>query len=236
LTLKGTRSARREFDRRTGHEPDYLEVSRMVKFRLRAGRNAVALALAAVLTFGAGAASATSTPQPVIDALDHSLLGVMKDADKLGYQGRYDTLRPIIEKTFNVRLMTQLIVGTAWSGWTEEQRDEVTEAFFKFITATYARRFDGYSGEDFVIDGDRPGTNGTVVLTRLTRPKDPPVTINYLVRPNDSGVPQVVDVYLTGTISELATRRSEFGAVLQHDGFKGLLAALDKKASGLASN
>ena len=188
----------------------------MAKYRLRAGRTAVALALAAVLALGTGgalaavpAASAATTPQPVIDGFDHKLLGVMKDAEKLGYQGRYDLLRPIIEETFNVRLMTQLIVGTAWNG---------------------------YSGEDFVVDGDRPGANGTVVLTRLTRPKDPAVTINYLVRNNDAGVPQVVDVYLTGTISELATRRSEFSAVLQHDGYKGLLTALDKKASGLATN
>jgi phospholipid transport system substrate-binding protein len=215
----------------------------MAKYRLRAGRTAVALALAAVLALGTGgalaavpAASAATTPQPVIDGFDHKLLGVMKDAEKLGYQGRYDLLRPIIEETFNVRLMTQLIVGTAWNGWTDDQRDEVTEAFCRFITATYARRFDGYSGEDFVVDGDRPGANGTVVLTRLTRPKDPAVTINYLVRNNDAGVPQVVDVYLTGTISELATRRSEFSAVLQHDGYKGLLTALDKKASGLATN
>ena len=71
-------------------------------------------------------------------------------------------------------------------------------------------------------------------MTRLTRPDDKPVTINYLMRDNGQGSPKVVDVYLTGTISELATRHSEFSAVLQHDGFAGLLAALDKKANSQA--
>jgi phospholipid transport system substrate-binding protein len=209
----------------------------MAKFRSGTGRTARALALAAVLICSTGPTSqAAVAPVPVVDTFDHTLLNVMKNAEKLGYQGRYDLLSPSIERTFNVRLMTQLIVGLAWTGWTEMQRDQVTEAFRRFITATYARRFDGWSGEDFVIDGDRPAANGTIVMTRLTRPKDPPVTINYLVRNNESGTPQVVDVYLTGTISELATRRSEFGAVLEREGYTGLLAALDKKATGLATD
>jgi|HubBroStandDraft_1064217.scaffolds.fasta_scaffold00142_39 phospholipid transport system substrate-binding protein len=176
------------------------------------------------------AESAAPAPAAVIDALDQTLVGVMKDALKLGYQGRYAALEPIIERTFNIKLMTQLVVGPAWAGWTQGQRDQVSDAFRRFITATYARRFDGYSGEDFVIDGERESPNGTVVTTRLIRPSDPAITINYLIRDNGEGAARVVDVYLTGTISELATRRSEFSAVLEHDGFAGLLAALDKKA------
>jgi phospholipid transport system substrate-binding protein len=199
----------------------------MVKFPWAAG--ALALLFCAV-PIGAHAEPAGNAA--VIDTLDHALLNVMKDAAKLGYQGRYGALEPVIERTFNVPLMTQLIVGPAWTSWTPDQRDAMSDAFRRFITATYARRFDGYSGEDFVIDGARDGPNGTIILTRLTRPHDPAVSINYLLRDNGAGVPQVVDVYLTGTISELATRHSEFGAVLQHEGYAGLLAELEKKADG----
>jgi phospholipid transport system substrate-binding protein len=207
----------------------------MAKFFSGAGRTALALLVLGGGLAAARAEPASEEPATLIDAFDLTVLGVMKDAGKLGYQGRYDTLAPAIKRTFNVPLMTQLVVGPAWTGWTQEQRDEVTDAFARFIIATYARRFDGYTGENFVIDGTRPNANGAMVMTRLTRPKDPPVTINYLIRNSADGTPQVVDVYLTGTISELATRRSEFGAVLQHDGFKGLIAALDKKASSQAN-
>ena len=200
-------------------------------------RRAAALACLAVAGAASldAAAEPAAAPTPMIDAFDHTLVSVMKDAGKLGYQGRYDRLQPVIRQVFNIPLMTQLVVGPSWSNWTDEQRTEVADAFCRFIVATYARRFDGYSGEDFVVDGERAGSGGTIVLTRLTRPKDPAITINYLVRANGDGAPQIVDVYLTGTISELATRRSEFGAVLQHDGYKGLLAALDKKASSQSS-
>ena len=55
------------------------------------------------------------------------------------------------------------------------------------------------------------------------------------MRQND-GAWQISDVYLDGTISQLATQRSEFGAILRRDGFDGLIAALQRKVKFLAGN
>jgi phospholipid transport system substrate-binding protein len=46
---------------------------------------------------------------------------------------------------------------------------------------------------------------------------------------------KIADVYLNGTISELATRRSEFGSILQAQGINGLITAFNNKAAALAS-
>ena len=43
-------------------------------------------------------------------------------------------------------------------------------------------------------------------------------------------------VYLDGTISQLATQRSEFGAILRREGFEGLIATLQRKVKLLAGN
>jgi phospholipid transport system substrate-binding protein len=40
----------------------------------------------------------------------------------------------------------------------------------------------------------------------------------------------ISDIYLGGAISEVATRRSEFAAILRTDGVDGLIAALNRKA------
>ena len=200
----------------------------MVKI-LSAPRSA-ALSLLVLGAGMVGPAQAEDAATTVIDTLDHALLDVMKNAAKLGYQGRYDTLKPILLSSYDLPRMTQLVVGSAWTGWSETDRSRVTDAFTRFVIATYARRFDGYSGEDFVIDGERPSPNGAIVLTHLTRPKDPSITINYLMRDKGDTGPQVIDVYLTGTISQLAQFRSEFSAILAHDGVNGLIAALEKKA------
>jgi len=204
----------------------------MIRSNRPLARALAALPLVLILLIGTARADGAEESKAVVDAFQQSLLTVMKSADKLGYDGRYQALAPVIEKTFDIPLMTRIVVGSAWTSWTEEQRGEVSQAFERFITATYARRFDGYAGEDFVIDGERPSNGGVLVLTRLIRKDDDPVTLNYQFRQDDGKGWRVVDIFQTGTISELATRRSEFGAVLQHDGYAGLLKALADKAKG----
>jgi phospholipid transport system substrate-binding protein len=44
---------------------------------------------------------------------------------------------------------------------------------------------------------------------------------------------KVVDIYLTGTISELATRRSEFAALLKSGGPNALIESLRQKTEKL---
>jgi phospholipid transport system substrate-binding protein len=43
----------------------------------------------------------------------------------------------------------------------------------------------------------------------------------------------ISDIYLDGAISEVATRRSEFAAILRTDGVDGLIVALNRKADML---
>jgi len=43
----------------------------------------------------------------------------------------------------------------------------------------------------------------------------------------------ISDIYLDGAISEVATRRSEFAAIIRSEGVDGLIAALNRKADML---
>jgi phospholipid transport system substrate-binding protein len=51
----------------------------------------------------------------------------------------------------------------------------------------------------------------------------------------NGGVWRIADVYLDGTISELATRRSEFAAILRSRGIDGLIEKLNTKANSLVA-
>jgi phospholipid transport system substrate-binding protein len=75
---------------------------------------------------------------------------------------------------------------------------------------------------------------GTVVDTQIVQPGGDKVSINYLMRQNGQQW-QVADIYLQGTISQVATLRSQFGAVFLRDGAHGLIEALNRKASSLNS-
>jgi len=99
--------------------------------------------------------------------------------------------------------------------------------------ATYASRFDGYSGERFEVDPavEHRG-NDVVVRTRLLAPPRDPIALNYLMRAS-GGDWKIVDVYLSGTISELATRRSEFSALLKSGGPDAVVESLRASADRL---
>ena len=45
----------------------------------------------------------------------------------------------------------------------------------------------------------------------------------------------MIDVYLNGTVSELALRRSEYSTVLKRDGFEKLIETIDDKTQEIAN-
>jgi phospholipid transport system substrate-binding protein len=81
----------------------------------------------------------------------------------------------------------------------------------------------------------QPSSSGIIIKTRIVKSNGEPVSVDYAMRQND-GAWQISDVYLDGTISQLATQRSEFGAILRREGFDGLIVALQRKVKLLAGS
>ena len=162
-----------------------------------------------------------------------SLLGVMKQAAALGLRGRYDKLAPAIAQTFDLAAMTRIAVGPAWTSFSPEQQAALVDGFTRMTIATYASRFDGFSGERFDVSPISDArTNGRIVRSRLLPAVGEPVTLDYLMRGTDQNW-KIVDVYLAGTVSELATRRSEFGSILKSGGPGALIESLQQQADKL---
>jgi phospholipid transport system substrate-binding protein len=111
----------------------------------------------------------------------------------------------------------------------------VAEAFGHYISATYADRFDSYSGEQLQVTGEQPYGAEVIVRTRIVKSKGDSVSLNYRMRENGSCW-QISDVYLDGTISQLATQRSEFHSILQREGVDGLVTALTRKVDLITRN
>ena len=98
------------------------------------------------------------------------------------------------------------------------------QAYIRYIAAIYATRFDDYAGEQFQVLGQQQIKHGTLIKTHIVKSNGEPVSINYIVHDNDTAW-QIRDIYLSGSISELATRRSEFAAILRTGGIDGLIPA-----------
>jgi phospholipid transport system substrate-binding protein len=192
----------------------------------------IALPLA-ILAEPRGAAAA-DTPVALIERFYGALLAVMKEAKRLSFDARYNRLAPAIMQTFDLGLMTRLAVGPAWAQIGADQQQRLATAFSHYTISVYASRFDGYDGERFTVSPTAtPNPNGTIVESRLVKANGENVSLNYLLRQDGAGSWKVIDVYLSGTVSELATRRSEFASVLQRSGIDGLVQMIEQRAAAL---
>jgi len=177
--------------------------------------------------------AATPGPNDAVAAFDDALQHAMQDAHRLGYQGRYDLLAPVMKRAFDFATMTRLAAGAAWPKLSPDQQTALVDAFGRFSIATYANQFNGYSGERFAITGRSESPQGIVIATSMSTAKGDPVRFNYLLREID-GAWRIIDIYVDGTISQLAVRRSEFSAVLSQSGPAGLLQSLNERIKALA--
>ena len=144
------------------------------------------------------------------------LMPTLRQAGQLSVRERDQRFGPAITSAFDIGTMARLATGPAWSGFSGAQQAAVREAFARFLVADYASLVTDYSGESFVVDPQTSPESrggGEIVKTKLIQPGGRTMTINYLVRGG-----RVVDVYLNGTVSDLATRRDEFASILAGGG------------------
>ncbi|HTT80221.1 MAG TPA: ABC transporter substrate-binding protein [Stellaceae bacterium] len=196
------------------------------------------MGLSLLLTFAMSAESTAAlslSPEDSVHSFYDTLLTTMKGGPTLGQSGRYARLAPVVMRLFDISLMARLAVGPSWATLSPAQQQQVTEAFGHYIAATYADRFDSYSGEQLQVIGEQPYATEVIVQTRIVKSTGDTVNLNYRMRQNGSCW-QIADVYLDGSISQLATQRSEFHSILQREGADGLIMALNRKVDLLTRN
>jgi len=184
----------------------------------------------------ATAAVTTSGAQAVIGQFNGVLLSMMKQAEELGYLGRFDMVAPIVRETFDCSFMARKTVGKYWDKLSDEEQARWVETFENFTVSNLADRFHGYSGQSFEVLGERPASRNTlIVLTLLHRTGGAEdVELNYRMRENEAGW-QVIDVYANGKVSEVALRRAEYARSLKQGGIELLIDSVAKMTANRAA-
>jgi phospholipid transport system substrate-binding protein len=204
-------------------------MTNLVTLVIRRGRIAglcIALSLAAGIL--PENASAVIDPQNNVRGFYDALLATMRSGPTLGQSGRYARLAPVVDRVFDVPSMARLAIGPSWATLSPAQQQQLVEAFRHYVAATYADRFDSYSGQQLQVTGERPYNADVIVQTKIVKSDGDTTILDYLMRQNQ-GSWQISDVYLDGTISQLAIQRSEFYSILRRDGVDGLVMALNRK-------
>ncbi|MEO8374160.1 MAG: ABC transporter substrate-binding protein [Sphingomonas bacterium] len=196
-------------------------------------RNIIPIALVAALVAPAPAAfaQASDAARAPVQSLCDGLIAIMKGGKAMGPRGRAAAIGPVVDRVYDVPLMTRLTIGASWNTIAPADQTALVAAFRRMVIGQYATNFDSFSGEKFAIDPkvESRGTD-SLVRTTLIVPRDQPVAIAYRLRAS-GGSWKIVDVFYRNSISQLATRRSDFSRVLATGGAKALIRHLDALAA-----
>ena len=177
---------------------------------------------------GQSAEADKSPAADVIRKFNAALLESMKRAKELGYSGRYNLLSPVIKDSFGLPFMASISVGRYWKTLDKKEESQLLEAYTQWTIATYAGRFDDYSGERFDLVSESKPVQGTVtVVSKLIGSNNEEVDFYYKLRKIE-GRWRIVDIQLSG-VSQLALTRSQFLSVIKDKGFDGLISMLKDK-------
>ena len=133
------------------------------------------------------AAEPAGPATPVVEKLHGALLQAMKGGAKMGFAGRKALLDPVVREAYDLPAMARVATGAAWQKFSEDERQQVAEAFSDWTVATYAAQFKSFDGESFVTKGETETQRGRhAVDTQLVVKGDDPTDLNYQLR-EDAG-------------------------------------------------
>src|SRR5215475_278367 len=129
-----------------------------------------------------GAAVASDATVPV-EQLHAGLVTIMKAGRTTSFRQRYETIGPIVSRTFDLDVILRQVIGSRWTLLPADQQTTLADAFRRYTVASYVANFDAYSGEQFeVAPTVRTIGPDRVVSTRIVTAAGKAHALDYVMR------------------------------------------------------
>lgn len=194
---------------------------------LRAAALGIAVLSAVGLANGARAATADEAAEFIRD-MGHKAIAELAD-ESIPMDKREESFRALVDKGFAMDTISRFVLGRYARVASEEEMKEFRDVFLRVVAAQFLPVFEGYTKDDFRVEGaqkDSRGDNLFIVNTLVRSPtNDQFANARWRVQNRDNGF-QIVDVVAEGA-SMAITLRSEYSSVIQQNGGK-VSALIDK--------
>ncbi len=145
----------------------------------------------------------------------------------------FPEIKNLISVTHDTEKMIQMIVGRVWEKMNSKQKNEILSEFEEYIAKNYIKRFKNINKPKFTnLESKKYNNAYNMVKTELILNNNEKIGIKYLLIFNNNKW-KVFDILLAGSISEIATKKSEFSTFIRNGDVSPLIAALKKKNSEL---
>ena len=173
--------------------------------------------------------------QEPINQLHETLINVMVITDTTSFEERYAYLEPVINKNFDIALISKVTLGRYWKSIDEEIKVRFINLFNRLTISTYIGRFNSYENQIFKnISIEQLKENRYLVKTEFVRLKKKPISFNYIIQKNGKKW-RIISVIANG-INDLSLKRAEYVAIIKKDGIDTLIKKLEQKIYDLQQN
>ena len=167
------------------------------------------------------------TPQEVVNNL-HT--GLKKVSEKKSYSP--NDLINLVKNTYNAEKMIAKIIGDTWKKTNKKDQQEIVIIFQEYIAKNYFKRFKKIKNPIFDYKESKKISEKLMLIKTILVVDKEEVSINYLLI-FDKNQWRIFDVLLAGSISEIATKKSEFSGFIRDGKISPLIDALKKQNSVL---
>ena len=169
-----------------------------------------------------------NSPIPkTLEKLHNSLLDI--GLNKISENDK-DILNTVIKNTYAVNKMSKTILGKYWLEASDIEKSEFSKIFVEFISSNYLKRFANANKLEIKYrKTEEIGEKYIMVFTQFNFTGNDSLKINYLLLKINKDW-KIFDVLLDGSISEIATKKSEFNKILEKGGVNSLIKMLSEES------
>ena len=134
----------------------------------------------------------------------------------------------LINETYYSEEMLNMIIGDSWKNADNQTKKKMIDVFEEYIAKNYIKRFSKIKYPQFSNLEEKKVGKYKMIKSNLILSKDERVSINYLLSLKNEKW-KIFDVLLAGSVSEIATKKSEFKSFIKDGDINPLIEALSKK-------
>jgi len=134
----------------------------------------------------------------------------------------------LIKETYYTEEMLKMIIGNSWKNADNQTKKKMIDVFEEYIAKNYIKRFSKIKYPQFSNLEEKKVGKYKMIKSNLILSKDEKVSINYLLSLKNEKW-KIFDVLLAGSVSEIATKKSEFKSFIKDGDINPLIEALSKK-------
>ena len=169
--------------------------------------------------------SETKSESKVLEGVNELHESLIKISNKTINSDNLAMIDDVVKNSYDLEKMGKIIIGVDWKQIDTNTQKEFIDVFKRFISVNYFRRFNkinelNFENQTVKLVGDKFKL-ARVILTA----DNEKLKIDYLLSFKNEKW-KIFDVLIDGSISEVATKKSDFKKIIKEEGVSGLVKNL----------